>query len=194
MKINKKIAIIISVVLLVLIGAVYVVYKNPVPKVTLSQEEIEELRELYPVNDETPAIADMRVASFEEYIDRSDCFVVAEVVSKPDKYYKKGIVTDAFIKYEIRIIRDIWDSLEQDTIEISYNSMFDVGMPSMEVGSKFIIGGGYNSETGMLETNSNTMFYVTEDGYVLSVKSEESKNRHTGSTVDDIINYIRRVK
>ena len=38
------------------------------------------------------------------------------------------------------------------------------------------------------------MFYVTDDGYVLSVKSEESKNRYTGSAVDDMINYIKRAK
>lgn len=194
MRIRKKIVIIISVILLVLIGAVYVIYKNPVPKVTLSQEEIEKLRELYPVNDETPALIEVEPASLEEYIDRCDCFVLAEVVGEPDKYYTTGIFSCAWVKYEVRVVCDIWDSLEQDTIVITYNSESDVGMPSMEVGSKFMIGGGYNSETGMLETNSNTMFYVTEDGYVLSVKSEESKNRHTGSTVDDMINYIRRVK
>ena len=194
MRIKKKKVIILSIILFVLMGVVYVIYKNPVPVISLSEEEIEALREIYPVNDDTPPNADMVEATFEQYIDRCNCFVVAEIVSEADKYYKKGIVSDAFIKYEVRIIRDVWDNIEQDTVEMSYNSMFDVGMPSMDVGSKFIIGGSYNSETSMLGITSYTMFYVTDDGYVLSVKSEESKNRHTGSTVDNIINYIKRVK
>ena len=38
------------------------------------------------------------------------------------------------------------------------------------------------------------MFYVTEDDHVLSVKSEASKNRHSGKKADDFFEYLQTVK
>ncbi len=78
---------------------IHVIYKNPIPNVSLSQEEIKELREIYLVNDDAPPLIEVKQASLEEYIDRCDCYVVAEV----------------------SIIRNVWDSLEQDSIVITYN-------------------------------------------------------------------------
>ena len=79
-------------------------------------------------------------------------------------------------------------------MEVTYNSMFSVGMPVMEVGAKFIMGGMYNEKTGTIDIGSEMMYYVTDDDYILSVKSEESKSRHTGIKVDDFFEYLKAVK
>ena len=63
---------------------------------------------------------------------------------------------------------------------------------NLEIGSRFIIGGEYNIENDMLNISSNTMFYVTDDDYVLSVKSEESKNRYSSYKVEDFVEYIKK--
>lgn len=153
----------------------------------------------------------MREATLEEWIDICDNYIEVEVISEPVKYIKNitidpdsaegavyqkagGVTEVEFIKYEVRIVNDILDNLQDNTIEITYNSMFDVGMPTMDVGSRYVIGGVYNSKNKMLEVGSDTMFYVTEEGYVLSVKSEITKNRHTGSKIENLVDYIKREK
>ena len=201
---KKKLTIILSVFIVGLIGAILAVHKSPVPKDILSEDEIAMLRESYPVNDETPELVEMMLPPLERYIELCDSFIEVEVISKPKVYVKRynldvgssealvnekagGLSEGTWIKHEVRIINDIWDSIEKDVIEITYNSIFEVGMPSMEMGSKFIIGGECNIENDMLNISSNTMFYVTDDDYVLSVKSEESKNRYSGYKVEDFV-------
>lgn len=208
---KKKLAILLSVFLVVLIGTILIIYKNPISTDVLSEEKIAMLRDRYPINDGTSALYDMMVVPLEQYIELCDSYIEVEVVSKPNAYVKRynlavgspeGVVNektgnlseDTWIKCKVRILNDIWDSIQEDTIEITYNSIFEVGMPSMEIGSRFIIGGEYNIETDMLNISSNTMFYVTDDDYVLSVKSEESKNRYSGYKVDDFVEYIREEK
>ena len=185
--------------------------KNSTSPVSLTNEEILKLRETYPINDQLPELADMREATLEEWIDICDNYIEVEVISEPVKYIKNitidpdsaegvvyqkagGVTGVEFIKYEVRIVNDILDNLQDNTIEITYNSMFDVGMPTMDVGSRYVIGGVYNSKNKMLEVGSDTMFYVTEEGYVLSVKSEVTKNRHTGSKIENLVDYIKREK
>ena len=51
-----------------------------------------------------------------------------------------------------------------------------------------------NSKNGTIDIGSGTMFYVTEDDYVLSVKSEASKNRHSEKKADDFFEYLQTVK
>ena len=192
-------------------GAIVAISNQSEPITVLSEDEIRSLRKVYPTNDNTPELIDMREASLGEYIELCDSYLEVEVVSEPTTYVKRydldidspegevnekidGLSEDTWVTCTVRIINDIWNSIPKDTIDLTYNSIFAVGMPSMEIGSRFIIGGEYNTENGKLNISSSTMFYVTDDDYVLSVKSEESKNRYSGYKVDDFTDYIKKEK
>lgn len=207
----KKRLIIMPVICLILIGIVAAIHVKSTPIASLAQSEIDKLRVKYPINDQQPETVDMIPLSLEEYIQICDCYVEVEVTSKPIECVKTvtidsntsegalhekagGLTEFNFIKYEVRVIDDAMDNIQQDTIEVTYNSIFDIGMPSMDVGSRFIIGGVYNSKTGSIDIGSDTMFYITDDDYILSVKSEVSKNRHTGTKVEAFFEYLRTVK
>ncbi|MBQ8814923.1 MAG: hypothetical protein IJZ85_10570 [Lachnospiraceae bacterium] len=192
---KKKLMLIIAVIVVVVTGVAALVYARSARGARLSQEEIAVLREQYPVNDrENPLYCRERFPVFEEDIARCDRYVVAEVVSGPDAYDRGITPTTMFTTYEIKIVEDIFGNASSDTIEISYNSGFDIEMPEMEIGSRFVIGGMYDEKRGEINIGSDMIFYVTEDDYVLSVKSEETRDAHTGSRVSDLIEYIRSVK
>lgn len=178
---------------------------------SLSKEEISRLRAEYPVNDKRPSNVELLEQSFEEIIQHCDSFVEVEIVSEPVEYVKtisidpdspEGAVHDkaggrtefTFVKYNVRIINDIFDSIQQETVEITYNIDFDVSMPDMEIGSKFIIGGVYNTKYDTLDIGHHTIFYVTEEEYVLSLQSESSRSSHDGARVEEIVEYIKSVK
>ena len=208
---KKKWTIIIPVIIVALICTAFFVYIKSASSPTLSQTEVDKLRVKYPINDKQPAMVELISLSLEEYIQICDCYVEVEILSEPIVYIKTvtsdsnspdealrekagGLTGFNFVKYEVRVIDDVFHNIQQDTIEITYNSDFDIGMPSMDVGSKFIVGGVYNSKNGTIDIGGETMFYVTEDEYVLSVKSEASKNRHSGKKADDFFEYLQTVK
>ncbi|MBQ8814146.1 MAG: hypothetical protein IJZ85_06615 [Lachnospiraceae bacterium] len=176
----------------------------------LSNREIRILREEYSINDNQPEFLDMRISSLEECVARCDVYAEIEIIGKPVEYIRTvkidpntpegrinqitGIVTEfPFIKYEARIINDAFNDIE-GTCEISYSSEFGDCMPILEPGKRYIVGGSYNSDYGTIDIGCKTVFYVTEDGYVLSVQSEISRNRHTGKKVDDLLSYLNVVK
>ena len=214
---KKRLVVIISICFLVLLGIAFAVHQKSAihtittPTDVLAQSAIERLREQYPINDAEPPLGDSFLVSLEQMIGYCDCFLKVEVLEEPTEFIKTvtlaydtpegelhqkagGVQQFEFVKCKVRILDDAFDYITQDTIELTYNSMFDIGMPTMEVGSKFIVGGMYNETTETIDIGSETMFYVTEDDYILSVKSEESKSRHTGIKVDDFFQYLKAVK
>ena len=214
---KKRLTIIIPICFLVLLGIAFAVYKKsathtiPTPTDVLAQSEIDRLREQYPINDADPPLVDTFLVSLEQMIGYSDCFVKVEVLEEPTEFIKTvtlaydtpegelhqkagGVQRFEFVKCKVRILDDAFEHMKQGAMEVTYNSMFSVGMPVMDVGSKFIMGGVYNETTGTIDIGSETMFYVTDDDYILSVKSEESKSRHTGIKVDDFFEYLKAVK
>ena len=158
---------------------------------TLTQTEIARLRERYPINDAEPALIETWPVSLEDMIARCDCYAVVEVISEPEERLESGFV---YVNHEVQILNDIYDSIEKDTIELSYSRELSIRKPAMNVGDKFIVGGVYNEKTGTINISSDTMFYVTDDDYILSVKSEKSKNRHTGTKVEAFLEYLKIVK
>ena len=64
----------------------------------------------------------------------------------------------------------------------------------MDIGTRYIIGGVYNDKTDTIDIGIDTIYYVTEGDYVLSLKSEASKNRHSGTKTDDFLDYLQAVK
>ena len=158
---------------------------------TLTQTEIALLRERYPINDAEPPLIETMPLSLEDWIARCDCYAVVEVISEPEARLVSGF---AFVNHEVQILNDIFDSIEKDIIELSYSRELSIRKPAMNVGDKFIVGGVYNEKTGTINISSDTMFYVTDDDYILSVKSEESKNRHTGTKVEAFLEYLKIVK
>ena len=214
---KKRLPIIIPICFLVLLGVVFAIHQKsathtiPTPTDVLAQSDIDRLREQYPINDADPPNADRIPTSLEQWIGYSDCCVKVEVLEEPTEFIKTvtiaydtpegalhekagGVQQFDFVKCKVRILDDAFDYITQDTIELTYNSMFDIGMPTMEVGSKFIVGGMYNEKTESIGIGYDMMYYVTDDDYILSVRSEESKNRHTGIKVDDFFEYLKSVK
>ena len=214
---KKRLTIIIPICFLVLLGVVFVVHQKsathtiPTPTDVLVQNEIDCLREQYPINDAEPPNADRIPIFLEDGIRTCDCFVEVEVLEEPTEFIKTvtiaydtpegalhekagGLQQFDFVKCKVRILDVAFGHITQDTIDLTYNSMFDIGMPDMEVGSKFIVGGTYNEDTESIDIDYDKMYYVTEDDYILSVRSEESKNRHTGIKVDDFFEYLKAVK
>ena len=214
---KKRLVFIISVCFLILLGIAFVVHQKsathaiPTPTDVLAQSEIDRLREQYPINDADPPLGDTVLVSLEKWIGYCDCFVKVEVLEEPTEFIKTvtlaydtpegelhekagGSQQFEFVKCKVRILDDAFEHMEQGMMEVTYNSMFSVGMPVMEVGAKFIMGGMYNEKTGTIDIGSETMFYVTDEDYILSVKSEESVNRHTGTKVDDFFEYLKAVK
>ncbi len=214
---KKRLTIIIPICFLVLLGIAFAVYKKsathtiPTPTDVLAQSEIDRLREQYPINDADPPLVDTFLVSLEQMIGYSDCFVKVEVLEEPTEFIKTvtlaydtpegelhqkagGVQRFEFVKCKVRILDDAFEHMKQGAMEVTYNSMFSVGMPVMDVGSKFIMGGVYNETTGTIDIGSETMFYVTDEDYILSVKSEESMNRHTGIKADDFFEYLKAVK
>ena len=195
-KSNKCIAIILGIVLIVCLalGTLHVKFKNnKIEEITplLPQHEIAHLRERYPINDAEPALIETMPLSLEDWVARCDCYAVVEVIREPEARLESGFV---YVNHEVQILNDIFDSIEKDTIELSYSRELSIRKPAMNVGDKFIVGGAYNEKTGTINISSDTMFYVTDDDYILSVKSEESKNRHTGTKVEAFLEYLKIVK
>lgn len=198
----NKLGIIMSVITVAVISILSIrqVVVDTTHEDALSKEEIDVLREQYPVNDWEPGLICTPQVPLEEYIQICDCFVEVEIVGEPVTFVRTvagagGPTQVRFTKYEAKIITDIFDRIQGDTIEIVCDENAVMCAPAMEAGARFVIGNLYNEEEGTLGiAQGHTMFYVTEDGYVLSVKSEESKNRHTGSTVEDLIDYIKAEK
>lgn len=208
---KKKLAIIMPIIIIVLIGTAFAVHSIFPPTTYLSQNEIDQLRELYPINDKQPKNLDLLPTTFEENIAICNCYIEAEIISQPTEYVKEisidpqspegalhakagGLTEFTFVKYNVRILNDIFDTIQNNTIEITYNKAFDVGMPTMDIGTKFIIGGVYATNTNMIDIGSETIFYVTDDDYVLSVKSETTRNRHSGIKTKDFFNYLQTIK
>lgn len=214
---KKRLVVIIPICFLVLLGIALAFYQKsathaiPTPTDVLAQSEIDRLREQYPINDADPPLGDSVLVSLEQWIGHCDCFVKVEVLEEPTEFIKTftlaydtpegelhqkagGVQQFEFVKCKVRILDDAFEHMEQGTMEVTYNSMFSVGMPVMDVGSKFIMGGVYNETTGTIDIGSEMMYYVTDDDYILSVKSEESKSRHTGIKVDDFFEYLKAVK
>lgn len=136
---KKKLMLVIVIMIIAVAGAGALLYVRSAQEAGLSQEEIAVLREQYPVNDrENPLYCREVFPTFEEDIGRCDRYVVAEVVSGPDAYDRGITPTTMFTTYEIKIVEDIFGNALSDTIEISYNSGFDIEMPEMEIGSRFI--------------------------------------------------------
>ena len=191
---KKKWTLVVVSLVIVMMSAIAVGCGKSVQKEPLSQEEISKLREVYPVNDEEPPLVEVELIPFEDMIGICDCYAVAEVVSGPDTYDRRISPETTFTTYEVKIIDDIFDSISGDTMVISYNSLFDIGMPAMDVGARFVIGGVFDEKRGELNISHDIMFYVTDDGYVFSVSSEETRDGHTGSSVSELTEYIRTVK
>ncbi len=207
----KNLTLIIPACLLVILGIVFAILIKTIPTTSLSQNEIEQLRTMYPINDNQPETIDVISLPLEDCIKTCDCYVEVEVISKPTEFIKTisidsntsegalhekagGLTEFTFVKCEVRVIDDAFDTINQEIIELTYNSIFDVGMPSLDVGSRFIVGGVYNNKTDSIDIGSETIFYVTDDDYVLSLKSEASKNRHTGIKKETLFDYLQNTK
>ena len=159
------------------------------PPERLSEAEIAELREEYPVFPLAfPPMVDGRFPTLDELIVDVDFFVYGEVI---EKYYN--------YRYTIRVIQDTEGFYEKgEEITIRNGIMFADYTVSFEEGMKIVYGAGVSKkdakETGYIGVGT---YYVTEDGYVLSAFPEEPKTMkwhrpYTGVKVEYLLRKLRK--
>ena len=145
------------------------------PTDRLSPEEIEVLRQTYPLCG-TPDIVDgYWNVPVEEYIERADTFVYGEVRGDM-QYYTKDVAlkTVEFYAYTLSVLADSEGLYEKGTEITLHNNMWLKNMtPELQDGMRIlaVFNAGTEDEYRSSFAPSG-LFYVTEDGYVLSTFDE----------------------
>ena len=173
-------------VLLVSIAGLYMHETNR----QLSAEQIDALREKYPLCGHIPPLVSMRFYTMAEVMEDNDTFVYGTVegeMSVYSKYISTGDpeldkkrqengIADVydFYSYTISVIEDTEGIYQAgDKIRIESNTVFIDFNPHLSDGMKIVIPvAGYSRPDGVTGFSTEGMYYVTEDGYVLSVIDE----------------------
>ena len=183
------------------------------PKPHLSEAQIAELREQYPVcGIKLPPMVDMKVVTLEETIEKAETFVYGEVVGECSTYYKNittgheeldekrkaNGISDVyeFYEYTITVLDDSEDKhIKGDEITITANSMFMEYNPQLSDGMRVVV--------PVIQTKGKAsryyygvegMYYVTEDGYALSAFDEQTraKKAYSGVKVEDLLEALKK--
>ena len=183
------------------------------PERHLTEAQIAELREQYPIcGIKIPPLIDMRQATLEETIEKAETFVYGEVVGDYTVYYKnvstgheeldekrkENGISDVyeFYEYTITVLDDSEDQLTKgEEITITANSMFMEYNPEFSDGMRVVV--------PVMQTKGNLSryyygvegtFYITEDGYALSAFDEETraKKAYSGVKVEDLLEELKK--
>ena len=204
---SKKVRIIITggafCLILAAIFIIPLINKAPAP---LSADELAALREDYPIySGENPSVY-MRHLALDEYMEDCDTFVYAEVLDGP--FYseeeistgipefdeKGGLLHVSYFTYRVSVLEDSRHALKKgDIIEIKQNILFEQNYPKLEQGTRISLGISRlertESERSKLVYDYSTdgMFYVTDDGYAISVFSEENQKVRSGLHIKNLL-------
>ena len=186
--------------ILAVIFLIPLINKAPAP---LSADEVAALRKQYPIySGENPSVF-MRHPALEEYIADSDTLVYAEVLDDPfyseeeistgiPEFDKKGgNLNVAFFAYSVSVLEDTKHTLKKgDVIILSQNAMFEETYPKLKKGMKIAVGIEHIEDSGVPPQYGymvDGMFYVTDDGYVMSVFSEENQKTRSGRHIKSLL-------
>ena len=165
------------------------------PAARLTPEEIEALREDYPFCD--PAIVEVMFVPIEEMIERADTFVYGEIIGEPElddsSWYD-------FFRYTVTVIDDS-EGLFEKGEQVTFTDVGTVRSmtPEFSNGMQFIAA----YKVGEEDKNNGhvlvfwSMFYVTEDGYVIASFNETqmgSKLILSGMRVEDALKAVKKEK
>ena len=177
----------------------------------LSKEEIEALREEYPVSAEKPSMLSMRDQTFEQWVQQTDTFVYVEITGEPrfysialgggsEKEIEKAEAVDksrtGHFEYPAKVIRDANGTFKGgEKITISSPQMFFEVNPTLKAGDRIIAG---VAKDKYKETRYQfaylCAYYVTEDEHVLSCFKELEGDEKTGLTVDGLFEEVRKAE
>lgn len=206
-----------SVLLLtVIIASVFCVYfMRPEPEARLTNEQIQALRDEYPVyGKKAPALVSRKAMTVDEVKDYVETFVYGEVVGGISKYNvtatlknkalaekrKKNGIDDVFEFYEytVTVIGDTEGIYSKgDKITIAANVDFIEYNPTLSDGMKIVVPViRDNKKEGRTYYTVDGMYYVTPDGYALTAFDEEkasaSKDISSGVTLENLLKRLKK--
>ncbi|MBO5098541.1 MAG: hypothetical protein J6C16_00055 [Clostridia bacterium] len=162
----------------------------------LTSTQIENLREQYPIygdiNKINPLIEVAQVeTSLEEISKRADTFVYGEVIEEVPVY---SIYSYAkFYGYRLKVYKDTENIFSTgEEITIVANTDFKDYNPSLSEGMKVVVPvKGFKSQQGKYNFDV-CMYYVTEDGFVLSAFDEKEilDKEYSGIKVEKLLEEI----
>lgn len=187
----------------------------------MNEDEINRLREKYPLYEEDPPLIDMRKPKLEDLVKRADAFVLAEVLEALPEYtveliedsdtpegklYEKGKEygmqnTASFMQYRVRVIENITgessgkgEEVRGDII-IAMNAQFRGYAPEPEPGMRIVtpVSKGEGKHEGKYFYSKYGFYYVTDDDHVLSAYVEDDGYEFTGRTLDHLKKKIREL-
>lgn len=201
--------------LVVIIASVFCVYfMRPEPEARLTDEQIQALRDEYPVyGKKAPALMSMKSMTVDEVKDYVETFVYGEVVGGISKYNvtatlknkalaekrAKNGINDVFEFYEytVSVIGDTEGIYTQgEEITIAANVDFIEYNPTLSDGMRIVVPTVRdNKKEGRTNYTVNGMYYVTPDGYAIAAFDEEkaSASREVSSGVK-VENLLKRLK
>lgn len=224
MKKSRKlmIAVLFSVIFLFFVIQIRIIKESKDVK-RLSEEEILQLREEYPISGlESPPMVDMMQVTLEEYIESINkynepgafTFVYGEVVGEAftyDEYISTGIealddknksngidLNHEFYGYKISVIKDTEGRYQEgDQIVISANIMFIEYNPTFSDGMRVVV--------PVLENDPSDnevwydvvgMYYITENDYAISAYDEETlleREPMSGMHIDKLLKQLHKM-
>lgn len=176
----------------------------------LSEDQIEELREVYPIYQLAyPPELSGRFPSLDEAIEDVDSFIYGEVIGELEtysEYIPTGIPAldekqkrlghtdgETFYRYRIRVIEDTEGVYQPgEELIMTSNMKYIDYKPQFKSGMK-VVYGTVLSKYNPKETDYMTVgtYYVTDDGYALSAFPEEQKTMKSRGTYSGVkVEYL----
>lgn len=161
----------------------------------LSGEEIAELRQQYPMyGKKFPELAAIVWFSFEDVLKMADTVIYGEVTGDYEVY--EGDVAEWY-EYPVSVIEDTKGLLsKEEQISINHTALLKEYYGELSEGMKIIVP-VIKEKNGTNRYNYNVigMYYVTEDGYVISAYDEESRadKVYSGMYVERFLKELREL-
>lgn len=217
MKKNKK-NVIMILILFLLLSSIVIFKINTEHKVSndskkhsdiLNKDEIEKLRKKYPLVKSDMSMMDFVDETFSQVIETSESIVDAKVVEKLPEYeikikasdddYDDTVVTVCFYPYKMEIVDILTNNgivNEDDKYFTLVISDFQLDIfPCINVGDEgiFPIFKGKGPHKDEYSFDTDTYYYVTENGYVLSAYEEEEAYVYTGVIKEKLTEDIKSI-
>ena len=219
---SKKLVCISCLVLLCLVAAavIHAVLSGPA-SVSMSEDEISELRAKYPLYEEDPPLIEINKPKLEDLVKRADAFVLAEVVESSQDYtvnliessdtpegklYEKwkdhGMQNTApFMQCKVRIIENITGESSGKVedipgeIIIVMNAQHRGYAPEPEPGMRIVtpVAKGTGGHEGKYFYSKYGFYYVTDDDHVLSAYVEDDDHKYSGKTLKYLKKNLKKM-
>jgi hypothetical protein len=184
------------------------------PKPHLTEAQIAELREQYPIYGikVPPLVERGKEATLEEAIERAESFVYGEVIGDYTIYYKNistgheeldakrkanGISDlEEFYEYTITVLDDTEGLFTKgEQITIASNTMFMEYKPSLSDGMQVVVPVIQSREKeSRYGYGVEGTFYITEDGYAIAAFDEarRAKRVYSGITLEELFEVLKK--